>query len=67
MKLDMVTFSEIEAYQIMSRGQTRISNTTSNTIKQAANELILLAERIKLDRINTILDNTLRNEIKIQS
>lgn len=44
------TKAEIEAYRIMTRGDVMVSNQDPQYIKDKADELILIAEKIKAER-----------------
>ena len=44
------TPAEIKAYMIMTKGEAYVSSTDKQIIKEKADELILLAEKIKAER-----------------
>lgn len=45
------TYSELTAYQLLNPGKN-YSSTNQMTIKEAADRIILLAEKIKADRLD---------------
>lgn len=53
-----ITNAEIQAYKLMTKGQNKDTGSYMyfNKIHEAANELILLAEKIKAERIVALMN-----------
>lgn len=54
----IMTMSEIKAYQIMTKGNIAVSTeVTPDEIREKADELILLAEKIKAERLSSAMQS----------